>query len=101
MIQLLCHDITTGEKALDNNEARNASIIAAVPTSVLVIKAVDYHKAMTRRARAHKKHLMEMVSQRFKYAAEWDLNKLQAFTGACVHACQCVCYVCVYVKIMP
>ena len=68
-------------QALDNDEPRNASIVAACDAAVIVVKAVDYHKAMNQRAAALRKHCVEALSEHFRFAKKWTHSKIQALAS--------------------
>lgn len=65
-----------GEKALENNEPRNANIFADTPCKLIIIKAVDYLNVMNRITMQTKRSHMQFLQEHFYFATRWQQSKL-------------------------
>jgi hypothetical protein len=55
--------------------------VATCSSAVIVVKAVDYHKAMKQRAAALRKHCVEALSEHLSFAKKWTHSKIQALAS--------------------
>ncbi|KAG5179026.1 hypothetical protein JKP88DRAFT_280590 [Tribonema minus] len=76
---------TFGEKAsaaLENSEPRNATITSTAPTQVVIVKAINYHRAMNRRAALTKQHMVELLANHFECAQTWAIGRVIGFASS-------------------